>query len=83
LENAIEEGKMPKKDAREVLARAGDTAQRENPAFSLEDFESGKTAVNPDWVKEVWRKWPGGESIEELLAALDGHSLEKKSIDGE
>jgi hypothetical protein len=65
------------------LAIAEDIAHRENAAFSLEDFESGKIALNPDWVKEVWGKWPGEESIEELLAALDGRSFEKKSIDGE
>lgn len=47
------------------------------PAFSLDDFESGKIAPNPGWLKEVWAKWPGDESIEELLAALDGDSLLK------
>jgi hypothetical protein len=41
------------------------------PAFSLEDFESEKIFLNPGWLKEVWDKWPGDESIEELLAALD------------
>ena len=40
------------------------------PAFSLEDFESGKIAPNPGWLNEVWGKWPGDESIEELLATL-------------
>ena len=40
------------------------------PAFSLEEFESGKIAVNPGWLKEVWSKWPWDESIEELLEAL-------------
>ena len=45
------------------------------PAFSLEEFESGKIVRNPGWPKEVWGKWPGDESIEELLAALDGDSL--------
>ena len=42
------------------------------PAFSLEDFESGKIVVNLGWLKEVWSEWPGDESIEELLAALKG-----------
>jgi hypothetical protein len=28
-------------------------------------------------LKEVWGKWPGDESIEELLAALNGDSLLK------
>ena len=41
------------------------------PAFSLEDFEAGKVAPNPGWLKEVWNKWPGDETIQELLAALD------------
>ena len=40
------------------------------PAFLLEDFESGSIAPNPGWLKEVWDKWPGDESIEELLATL-------------
>jgi hypothetical protein len=47
-------------------------AQLEKPAFSLEDFESGKIVPNPSWLKEVWGKWPGDELIEELLAALKG-----------
>ena len=46
-------------------------AQGENAAFSSEDFESGLVSVNPGWLKEVWNKWPGDETIEELLAALD------------
>ena len=41
------------------------------PAFSLEDFEADKVAPNPGWLKEVWNKWPGDETIEELLAGLD------------
>ena len=43
------------------------------PAFLLEDFESGKIVVHPGWLKEIWGKWPGDESIEDLLAALDDH----------
>ena len=42
------------------------------PAFSLEDFESGKIRPRRGWLKEVWGKWPGDESIEALLAALKG-----------
>lgn len=53
------------------------------PAFSLDDFESGKIAPNSGWLKEVWGKWPGDESIEELLAALDGDSHERVWIDKE
>lgn len=45
--------------------------QQAKPAFSVEDLESGKIAINPGWLKEVWGKWPGDESIEGLLAALD------------
>jgi hypothetical protein len=41
------------------------------PAFSLEEFESGAISVSPGWLKEVWNKWPGDETIEERLAALD------------
>jgi len=43
------------------------------PAFSLEDFESGAISVSPGWLKEVWNKWPGDETIEELLAAVNNH----------
>ena len=41
------------------------------PAFSLEEFEAGKVAPNPGWLKEVWNKWPADETIQELLAGLD------------
>jgi hypothetical protein len=66
LENGTEESKMT-----ESQARVADTEEREKPAFVLEDIESGKIAINPGLLKEVWGKWPGDESIEELLAALD------------
>jgi hypothetical protein len=55
-----------------LLARKEEITQLTEPAFSLEDFESGKIVPNPSWLKEVWGKWPGGESIEELFAALKG-----------
>lgn len=42
----------------------------EKPAFRLEYLESGKYRPHQDWLKEVWGKWPGDESIEDLLAAL-------------
>jgi hypothetical protein len=42
LENAIEESKMPKKDTRLILARAGDTARRENAAFRWKSSNPGK-----------------------------------------
>lgn len=51
--------------------RATNMDRGEKPASPLEDLESGKIAINPGWLKEVWDKWPGDESIEELLAALD------------
>jgi hypothetical protein len=41
------------------------------PAFTLEEFEAGKVPPNPGWLKEIWNKWPGDETIQELLAALD------------
>jgi hypothetical protein len=40
-------------------------------AFSLEDFEAGVVSVSPGLLKKVWNKWPGDETIEELVAALD------------
>ena len=54
------------------MARTEEIAQPTEPAFSLEDIETGKLALNPGWLKEIWGKWPGDESIEELLAALKG-----------
>jgi hypothetical protein len=53
------------------LAKDEGLKQPDKPAFSLEDFEAGVVLVNPGWLKEVWNKWPGDETIEELLAALD------------
>jgi hypothetical protein len=50
-----------------------ETKRAAKPAFSLEDFESGKIAPNPGWLKEVWGKWLGDESIEELLLTLEDH----------
>jgi len=41
--------------------------------YSFEDFKSGKIVRNPGCLKEVWGKWPGDETIEELLALLDDH----------
>jgi len=57
------------------LARHEDCGQPEKPRYSFEDVESGKIVPNPGWLREVWGKWPGDESIEELLAAPDGDSL--------
>lgn len=51
MENGVEERRMSK---RKVVARAENAAGSENGGFSLEEFESGKIAVNPDWLKEVW-----------------------------
>jgi hypothetical protein len=45
------------------------------PAFSLEDFESGKIAPNPRWLKEVRNYWSGDETIEVLLAGLDARKI--------
>jgi len=54
-----------------VLATNKEIKRAAKPAFSLEDFVSGKVAPNPGWLKEVGNKWPGDETIQELLAALD------------
>jgi hypothetical protein len=53
------------------MAKDEELAQIEKPAFALEDFDSGGVSVNPGWLKEVGNKWPGDETIQELLAALD------------
>jgi hypothetical protein len=45
--------------------------QPEKAACPLEDFEAGVGSVNSGWLKQVWGKWPGDETIEELLALLD------------
>ena len=66
LENGAEQSKML--DAEATTAKMD---QQAKPAFSVEDLESGKIAIHPGWLKEVWGKWSGDESIEELLAALD------------
>ena len=65
------------------MARNEEITQPTKPAFSLEDFESGKIALNPGWLKEVWDKWPGDESIEELLAALDNKDKGELTGDSE
>ena len=58
-------------DARLILAKDEMILGSEKPIFSLEEFETGVVSVSPGWLKEVWNKWPGDETIEELLAALD------------
>ena len=55
-----------------MFAKKAKVTNEMKPAFSLEDFESGKIVSNPGWLKEIWGKWPRDESIEELLAALNG-----------
>ena len=59
------------------MARNEEITQPAKPAFSLEDFESEKILPNPGWLTEVRGKWPGDETIEELLAALGAGSHEK------
>jgi hypothetical protein len=66
-----------------MFARNAEVFSPMTPAFSLGDFESDRIALNPSWLKEIWGKWPGDESIEELLAVLDGDSLERISMDKE
>jgi hypothetical protein len=46
--------------------------RRETGIFPWRTFESGKIAINPGWLKEIWGRWPGDETIEELLVALGG-----------
>jgi hypothetical protein len=41
-------------------------------AVSLEEVGHGKTVPKAGWLKEMWRKWPGDEPIEEFLAMLEG-----------
>jgi hypothetical protein len=53
------------------LARDEKLVQPEKPALSPDNIVAGRIKPNPGWLKEVWGKWPGDESIEELLAALD------------
>ena len=53
------------------MARNEEITQLGEPAFSFEDLELGKIAPNPGWLKEFWGRWPGDETIGELLAALD------------
>jgi hypothetical protein len=67
-------------DARCVLANfkktkgfaelADQESLNQKAAFRLEELESGKYTPQRGWLKEVWGKWPGDESIQELLAAL-------------
>jgi hypothetical protein len=45
LENGAEESKMTESQARFL-----DTEEREKRAFSLEDLDSGKVAINPGWL---------------------------------
>ena len=51
-----------------------DSAAEEEPAATRsceQDFDQVLAdAAGRAWLKEVWGKWPGDESIEELLAAL-------------
>ncbi len=56
--------------------RKGSAKRIEGRGLSREEHvelgERGPEKVTPlhGWLKEVWGKWPGNESIEELLAAL-------------
>jgi hypothetical protein len=69
LENGAEESKMCNREV-----RVANMDERAKPAFALEDLESGKIAINPGWLQEVWGKLPGDESTEELLTALVNES---------
>jgi hypothetical protein len=53
-----------------MMANDKESSSPACPAFSLEDFEPEKIVPNPGWLKEIWGKWPGDETIKELLGAL-------------
>jgi len=57
LANGAEESKMLNAEARTSTMN-----QRAKPVFSLADLESGKIAINPDGLEQVWGKWPGATS---------------------
>lgn len=47
--------------------------------YRLKDSPSGSVSNGgnemPDWLSQIWDKWPGDESIEELLEALKGDRM--------
>ena len=53
------------------MAKDEKLVQPEKAALSLEDFEADVVSVSAGWLNKVWKKWPGDETIQELLAALD------------
>ena len=58
------------KQTKDSAELADKESLNETPVFQVEDLESGKYLPQHGWLKKVWGKWPGEESIEELLAAL-------------
>jgi hypothetical protein len=73
LENSPEESRIPVGEVN--LTRDETSVQPQNPAAALDDIVSGKISLHPGWRKDVWAKWPGDETIEELLAILEGARL--------
>ena len=73
LENSPEESRIPVGEVN--LTRDETSVQPQNPAVALDDIVSGKISLHPSWLKDVWGKWPGDETIEELLAILEGARL--------
>jgi len=57
------------------LAKDEELPRPETRAFSFEDFEAGMESVNLGGLREVWNKWPGDETIEELLAGLNAWKI--------
>jgi len=37
----------------------------------LEDFILRYPETKTDWIRKVWGKWPGNESIEEIMADFE------------
>jgi hypothetical protein len=59
------------------LTRDETSVQPQNLAVALDDIVSGKISLHPGWRKDIWAKSPGAETIEELLAILEGVRLSK------
>jgi hypothetical protein len=51
--------------------QAKDSTEVANEKFvQFEEWEPDKFVLWQGWLREVWNKWPGDESVEELLGAL-------------
>ena len=50
-----------------------ETLPQEPSQIEFSNLVRETAAARQDWLKEVWGKWPGDESIDELLAALNSN----------